>query len=291
MTETSPLISGAKPSKPPPRLKVLVIDPHPESRSLMKGALRSISQVESIMERSTPQGTDEILAGNPVDLVIIEEDLEKEGNPFKVVQQIRGLPDGSKTTFVLMSRNLTVESRRLGNEAGILGYLSKPFDIKSLEQAIRDSRGRVSTNIKDTLNKVRRISFFTGFTDAELVRLLKICHTRKFQSGEPIFREGEKGDRLFVLLAGDVNIVKHGTEGETVLATMHPGDVFGEMAIVDAEPRSADAVPVSDAMLIEVHDQVLNNLEDVLALKLFRKFAILVTKKLREFTRDATKHS
>lgn len=291
MSESSPLTAGAPPAKPAggPHLKILVIDPQPESRSLVKAALRSINGVDSIMERGSPTAVEELLAENPANLILIEEDLEQdpEQDPFDVVNLIRGIPATSKANFILMSRNMTVESRRKGIEAGILGYLVKPFDIKSLEMAIRDAQGKVSTNIKDTLDKVRRIGFFTGFTDKELVRLLKICHTRKYAAGEPIFREGEQGDRLFVLLAGEVEIVKE-MGGETkVLATMTAGDVFGEMAIVDAEPRSADAVPKQDAMVIEVHDQVLNNHEDLLALKLFRKFAILVTKKLRDFTRAA----
>ena len=285
MTEISPLLGGAKPPKPDAGLKVLVLDPQPESRALLKAALRSINSIESVVERGTAHGVEELLETNPANLVMIEEHLDDDTDSFEVVQQIRALPHAGRVNFMLVSGELTVESRRRGIEAGILGFLSKPFDIKSLEIAIRDSMGRVSTNIKDTLNKVRRISFFSGFTDEELVRLLKICHTRKFQAGEPIFREGEKGDRLYVLLSGKVDIVKHQGDETHVLTTMEPGEVFGEMAIVDAEPRSADALPVSDAIMIEVHDQVLNDLESVLALKLFRKFAILVTKKLRDYTR------
>ena len=71
------------------------------------------------------------------------------------------------------------------------------------------------------------------------------------------------------------------------LATVSPGDCFGEMAIVDMEPRSADARAVSDASLIEVNAQIIKNVNDVLALKIFRKLAILVTRKLRNYTSQA----
>jgi len=142
----------------------------------------------------------------------------------------------------------------------------------------------VSTNLKETLNKVRRIEFFSDFTDIELVRLLKICHTRKFQDKEIIFDEGEAGDRLYVLVAGKVDIVKHRESGEETLATLNAGDCFGEMALVDHEPRSAEARAKGDSMIIEVNDQIISDSSDILALKLFRKIAILVTKKLRNYT-------
>jgi CRP-like cAMP-binding protein len=83
---------------------------------------------------------------------------------------------------------------------------------------------------------------------------------------------------------GAVEIIKHRETGPETLATMTPGDCFGEMALVDQEPRSADARAKGDTMIIEVNDQILNNISDILALKLFRKIAILVTKKLRTYT-------
>ena len=287
MTEIAGMPVAARVARPPaPSLKVLILDPQPENRSLLKAALRGLSFVDSVMERGQHHALIETLTEHPANLVILDEDLE-EVDPYELVKQIKSNPATARTKFVLMSGHLSMESRRKGIEAGVLGFLAKPFDLQSLEKAIRDAMGKVSTNHKETLDRVRRISFFSGFSDMELVRLLKICHTRKFPAGEPVFRQGEKGDRLYVLLSGEVDIVKRIGDDAHMLATMKAGDVFGEMAIVDQEPRSADAVAKSDAMMIEVHDQVINDLEDPLALKLFRKFAILVTKKLRDFTRAA----
>ena len=287
MADLVALSTGAKPQRLPggKLLRLLVLDPQPESRSLIKAGLRGIDFVDQVMERGRPTEIVEFLTDNPVNVVIIEEHLE-HGDPFEVVRSIKRNPATARINFVLVSSDLNVESRRKGIEAGILGYLSRPFDMQTLEKSIRDALGKVSTNHKETLDKVRRIAFFSDFSDADLLRLLKICHTRKYSSGEQVFRQGEKGDRLYVLVGGEVNLIKHFDDGqERLLATMKPGDVFGEMAVVDEEPRSADAVAASPAMVIEVHDQLLNDLNDTLALKLFRKFAILVTKKLRDFTR------
>ena len=264
-------------------LKVLVLDDMPESRALLKAALRSINTIEEVREASTLSHLDELLGKSKVHVILIEQNME-DTDVFQVVKRLKANPATAGIRVVLMSGSLDTESRRKGIEAGILGYLAKPFDINSLERAIKDSMGKVSTNVKDTLNKIRRIEFFSDFTDMELVRLLKICHTRKYHNGETIFNEGEKGDRLYVIITGKADIVKAREENEEVLATLNPGDCFGEMALVDQEPRSADARANGDSMIIEVNDQIINDINDILALKLFRKIAILVTKKLRNYT-------
>ena len=283
MTDISPLI-GRKPERSSAGLKMMVVDSQPESRALLKGALRSLSTVETIAEMATPVNLELVLEENPANIVFIEQSFGWD-SISGLVGRIRNQQRGANTNFVLTSSNLNMESRRQGIETGILGYLSKPFDIRSLEMAIRDSMGKVATNHKDTLNKVRRIGFFAEFTDLELVRLLKICHTRKFQAGEYIFHEGDIGDRLYVLLSGTIDILKQRPEGPETLVQQVAGDCFGEMALVDSEPRSADACVSSDVMVIEVNAEIINDPNDLLALKIFRKLAILVTQKLRNYTR------
>jgi CRP/FNR family cyclic AMP-dependent transcriptional regulator len=61
---------------------------------------------------------------------------------------------------------------------------------------------------------------------------------RTFAPGEVIFAEGEKGDCMFAVLEGEIDLRKAGLTLETVL----PGSVFGEMALIDQEPRSATAI-------------------------------------------------
>ena len=270
--------------RPARTLKLMIVDPLSESRSLLRGALRNLKQIEVVRETGTPKNIEELLGDTPLDLIMIDQNLGDE-NVYDVVKHLKSQPATANVKFVLMSSALDMEARRKGMEAGILGYLAKPYDLNSLERSLRDALGRVSTNHKDTLNKVRRIEFFSEFSDLELVRLLKICQTRKYHAGEPIFREGERGDRLYVLIAGQVQILKQRDTGKEVLVTQNPGDAFGEMALVDAAPRSADAVALTDCMVIEVNAEIINDINDILALKLFRKMAILVTKKLREYTR------
>ena len=67
-----------------------------------------------------------------------------------------------------------------------------------------------------------------------------------------------------------------------MLATLEGGTCFGEMAILDSEPRSANAVAKTSALMMEMDARVLNKSEEVYVLKLFRKLAITMTQRLRE---------
>jgi CRP-like cAMP-binding protein len=64
---------------------------------------------------------------------------------------------------------------------------------------------------------------------------------RVFRPGELVFFEGMHGEEAFLLKEGAVEIFRSSNSGEMVLATILPGDIFGEMALVDSRPRSASA--------------------------------------------------
>jgi CRP/FNR family transcriptional regulator, cyclic AMP receptor protein len=74
-----------------------------------------------------------------------------------------------------------------------------------------------------------------------------------FESGDLIFKEGEKGDLMYVLLEGSVDLTKKLERGDTVLKTVEtPNDFFGEMALLDERPRSASAVAVKRTKVLAV---------------------------------------
>ena len=68
-----------------------------------------------------------------------------------------------------------------------------------------------------------------------------------FSSGEYIFREGESAVYGYIVKSGIVEIVKHGSGGDQVLAELEPPTIFGEMALIDGSPRSAGAPPQGTA--------------------------------------------
>jgi CRP/FNR family cyclic AMP-dependent transcriptional regulator len=71
---------------------------------------------------------------------------------------------------------------------------------------------------------------------------------RSYKAGAPIFREGEPGEAMFAVVDGEVEIRKH----DRLLETVPEGAVFGEMALIDRSPRSADAIAKSDCTLAVV---------------------------------------
>lgn len=70
--------------------------------------------------------------------------------------------------------------------------------------------------------------------------------------GEAIFKEGDQGDSMYVIIDGQVQIVRKGNRAPVVLATLQPGAFFGEMAIVDNTERTASAVAATNATLLVV---------------------------------------
>jgi CRP-like cAMP-binding protein len=85
--------------------------------------------------------------------------------------------------------------------------------------------------------------FFAGLDAAALDRVAGGTRTRRFRRGEVIFHLGDPGDALFLIASGTVKIVLASENGdEAILATLQPGDVFGELALLDGAPRSATAV-------------------------------------------------
>src|SRR5437762_5488817 len=78
---------------------------------------------------------------------------------------------------------------------------------------------------------------------------------RQHPSGTVLFREGDRGQTMYVIRSGKVNICKRIGESEITLAVLGPGEFFGEMALLESLPRSAGATVLEEALLIEV-DQV-----------------------------------
>ncbi len=297
MTEARGSGGAGRAPKQPAQLKVMIIDPNPNNRDRLKDLVRDLEFVASVSDRGSPHSILDVLAQNPVHVIMIDRN-PGAGDVFEIVKVIRGKSVGAHTRFVLIGDAIDEAVQQQGAAVGIAAYLQRPYDQRSVERAlmtaIGGSSGQAATaasasaqqakardGLRDTLDKLRKVSIFAGFTDQELVRLLKICRTRQFEAGTYVFHEGEKGTSLFVLVTGKLEIRSTADGEERVLVEMNPGDCFGEMAIIDSEPRSADAVAAADCTVIEVNESVVNNNDDIISLKLVRQIAILLAKKLR----------
>jgi CRP/FNR family cyclic AMP-dependent transcriptional regulator len=108
---------------------------------------------------------------------------------------------------------------------------------------------------------------------------------RRHPAGTVLFREGEKGEKMFVIRSGKVNISKRIGETEITLAMLGSGEFFGEMALLEGLPRSAGATVVEDALLIEVEASAFETLvrkNGEIAVRLMRRLSA----RLREADRQ-----
>src|ERR1700747_1315393 len=82
---------------------------------------------------------------------------------------------------------------------------------------------------------------------------------RRYRKGSILFVQGEEGERCFAIVSGTVKLSAYHADGrEAVLAVLGPGDVFGELALFDEAPRSADATALEDSELLSIDRTALN---------------------------------
>jgi CRP-like cAMP-binding protein len=90
---------------------------------------------------------------------------------------------------------------------------------------------------------LNKVAIFKDLDADELKQVADVCKQVKFVSGEYIFREGEQGNRLYLIVDGEVRISRDVPgSGEEALAVLKPGALFGEMAVFDRTERSTHAI-------------------------------------------------
>jgi serine/threonine protein phosphatase PrpC len=127
---------------------------------------------------------------------------------------------------------------------------------------------------------LRRIPLFQHMTYKELLALLAIAQGRRFEKGQHIINEGERGNEMFVLFRGRVDVLKSGHR----IAQLSGGGHFGEMGLVDRAPRSATIVAAEDTSAISIDRDSLLRLmrrESLLAVKLLWSFVQVLGERLR----------
>jgi CRP/FNR family cyclic AMP-dependent transcriptional regulator len=99
---------------------------------------------------------------------------------------------------------------------------------------------------------LKRMDLCRALTEPELVGIAMIATSRSIPSGGELFREGDAGDGLYMIVEGEMNVVKRGAGGEHVLAKLTPGGVLGEMSLITAEARSATGRALTDTTALHL---------------------------------------
>ncbi|HET8568867.1 MAG TPA: Crp/Fnr family transcriptional regulator [Candidatus Limnocylindria bacterium] len=95
------------------------------------------------------------------------------------------------------------------------------------------------------------VSFFAGLPPEQLEELSRSLQRRTVRAGKAIFRQDDPGSSLFIIESGVVKVQRTSPDGkEVILAILGAGDFFGELALLDGEPRSADAIAKDDSVLL-----------------------------------------
>jgi CRP-like cAMP-binding protein len=94
---------------------------------------------------------------------------------------------------------------------------------------------------------VQRLPLFEGLDDDALQKIAAAAEERAFAAGDVLVREGSLGLAVFFIVGGHCE-VRHDASGK-VLATLGPGEVFGEMALLDPGPRTASVVALDDVVV------------------------------------------
>jgi CRP/FNR family transcriptional regulator, cyclic AMP receptor protein len=103
----------------------------------------------------------------------------------------------------------------------------------------------------ETARLLARVPIFAELSEDQLRQLADVAVPRRWSAGEVIFREGDAGDTCYVVREGCVRVTRHHSDGRTItLAELHPGDIFGELAMFDGDARSATVEAVEDSSAV-----------------------------------------
>jgi CRP/FNR family transcriptional regulator, cyclic AMP receptor protein len=135
---------------------------------------------------------------------------------------------------------------------------------------------------EEMLGRLREIGLFGGLGDEALQSFVAGLPVSELGAGVSLFKEGESGREMYVILDGEVEVLRRSKRGhETRVAVLGPGDWFGEMSILDVLPRSASTRSLAPSRLLRLtaHDL------DALYRRDMRSYALLVLNIAREMSR------
>ncbi|MFP3941568.1 MAG: cyclic nucleotide-binding domain-containing protein [Thermoanaerobaculia bacterium] len=194
-------------------------------------------------------------------------------------------PDLGVQLFWCFWRSLAQKLRATNDQLqGFFAGEAAGENVLALRRAEENRSGRrVRVEPSDKIRLFRE----QGLSRSELMTLATFSGERRFDEGAYLFQEGDEGTEMYVVLEGRARISKHiPGAGEEALAILDRGDFFGEMSLIDGEPRSADARahegPLTVLVLDEPTVQEVLSMDSQASLEFLQLLCRLIAHRLRE---------
>jgi small-conductance mechanosensitive channel/CRP-like cAMP-binding protein len=117
-------------------------------------------------------------------------------------------------------------------------------------------------DIQNRIWLLKKIQLFKQFAEGELAGLAERMTMRQFAPGEKVITAGDPGQSMFLLSEGLTSVLVKGEDGDVDVATLRPGDFFGEMSLLTGDPRSATIMALSETVAFEIDKEDLIPLLD-----------------------------
>jgi CRP/FNR family transcriptional regulator, cyclic AMP receptor protein len=105
--------------------------------------------------------------------------------------------------------------------------------------------------VETSAGLLRSVPLFADLEEAELERFSRVAVPRAFPAGTRVFHEGDRSDACYIVREGSFRVTREHSDGRAItLATLGPGEVFGELAMLDGDLRSASAEALTDGELL-----------------------------------------
>src|SRR5918994_3942545 len=104
---------------------------------------------------------------------------------------------------------------------------------------------------EESVELLKRVPLFAELSSSELDRIGSVAIPRAYPKGVRVFHEGDHSDACYIVRSGDLRVTREHSDGRAIaLATLGPGDIFGELAMLEGEARSASVEVLSECDLL-----------------------------------------
>lgn len=142
-----------------------------------------------------------------------------------------------------------------GIKTKIPGHMPEALDPKAKNQLETEAAfWKPPTQLKtggDEVATLKAIPLFRDLNDGDLKRVAKLLHERRYEANEIVFREGQTGAGMYIIKDGAADIVLRLADGsEQCVVSLHSGQFFGELALLESTPRTATCVVRKPTVLL-----------------------------------------